>query len=117
MTETGPMLPDDVGHAGAVNFDMTNGSAGSGPIGLDPAQISEGLRPLMPRFTNCAAATSGHGHVGVRLRIRNTGSAIAAHVTGSPGEFITCVRRVIASAHFDHFNGPDAFANWGFDVD
>lgn len=117
MTETGPMLPDDVGRQGAVNYDMRNGTETSGPMGLDPSQISEGLRPLMSRFTNCAAATGAHGHVGVRLRIQNSGAPAAAHVTGAgPAEFVTCVRRVIASARFDRFNGPDAFATWGFDV-
>ncbi len=116
ITESGPMLPEDVGRAAAVNYDMRGGEP-SGPMGLDPSQIAEGLRPLMSRFTNCAAATGAHGHVGMRLRIASSGSPTAARVTGpGPAEFTTCVRRVIASARFDHFNGPDALASWGFDV-
>ncbi|MEI8254689.1 MAG: hypothetical protein WCJ30_03365 [Deltaproteobacteria bacterium] len=116
ITENGPMLPDDVGRAAAVNYDMREGVA-SGPMGIDPSQVAEGLRPLMSRFTTCAAATGAHGHIGIRLRIASNGSPTAAHVSGpGPAEFITCVRRVVASARFDHFNGPDAFASWGFDV-
>jgi hypothetical protein len=117
ITETGPMLSENVGSPGNVNYDMTGSTAG-GPMGLDASQISQGLRPLMGRFTNCAAATGAHGHVAVRLRIQNSGAPVAARVTGpGGGEFITCVRRVVASARFDRFNGPDAFATWGFDVD
>jgi hypothetical protein len=117
ITETGPMLPENVGSPGNQTLDMRGGDP-SGPMGLDPSQISEGLRPLMTRFTNCAAATGARGHVSVRLRIQNSGAPVAARVSGpGGGEFITCVRRVVASARFDRFNGPDAFASWGFDVD
>jgi hypothetical protein len=124
MTETGPMLPENVGSPGNVSYDMTNGG-GSGPTGLDDGQVARGLNPLLGRLSNCADATSDdqghgpHGRVSIRLRIHSNGSPVAARVSGGNGsaEFITCVRRVIASAHFASFNGPDVFASWGFDVD
>ena len=118
MTETGPMLSENVGTQANVNYDMREGSGGSGPMGLEPGQIAAGMHPLMSRLSNCAAATGGHGHVSVRLRIQSSGAPTAARVSGpGPAEFTTCVRRVIASARFEHFNGPDALASWGFDVD
>jgi hypothetical protein len=124
ITETGPMLPEDLGSRPQMNLDMTHESA-QGPMGLEPGQISSGLSPLMSRFQNCAAATSDgaghgpHGHVSVRMRIRGDGHPTAARVSGGsgPAEFTTCVRRVVAAARFDHFQGPDIFATWGFDVD
>lgn len=110
------MLPEDVGRAAAVNYDLRGGEP-SGSLGLDPPQVAAGLRPLMTRFTLCAAATGAHGHVGVRLRIAGNATPAAAHVSSpGPAEFTMCVRRVVASARFDHFNGPDTFASWGFDV-
>lgn len=123
ITETGPMLPEDLGSAPDVNYDM--GAGQTGPMGLEPAQISRGLNPLLSRLSVCADATTDdngrgpHGHITVRLRIHNDGRPVAARVSGGggPAEFITCARRVIASARFDHFSGPDAMATWGFDVD
>jgi outer membrane biosynthesis protein TonB len=124
MTETGPMLPEDLGRPASVTYDMTGGEPG-GPMGLDPGEVARGFRPLMGRLSNCAAATTDEsgrgprGRVTVRLRIRPDGTPAAARVSGGngPPEFITCVRRVVASARFAPFHGPDAFATWGFDVD
>ena len=119
------MLPEDLGPPPAVAYDLGAGSAAThGPAGLEPAQISHGMDPLLPRCGACAEATTDdqghgpHGRVTVRLRIRGDGRPIAARVSGGggPPEFITCVRRVVASARFDHFGGPDVFATWGFDV-
>lgn len=123
ITETGPMLPEDMGPAPEVNYDL--GAANDGPMGLEPSQISRGMNPLLGRLTTCAAATTDdngrgpHGHVTVRLRIHNDGRPMAARVSGGSGppEFITCCRRVVASARFASFRGPDVLANWGFDVD
>ncbi len=123
ITETGPMLPENLGPAPEVNYDM--GGAGEGPLGIAPEQVTRGMNPLMGRLGNCAAATTDdqgngpHGRVSVRLRIRNDGRPIAARVSGGggPPEFITCVRRVVASARFESFRGPDAMVGWGFDVD
>ena len=125
MTEAGPMLPEDVGRAGNIAYDMTTAGAPSGPMGLEPSQISRGLDPLLGRMSNCAAATAdsaghrAHGRVTVRLRIHPSGAPAAARVSGGGGsaEFVTCVRRVVASARFASFGGPDSFATWGFDVD
>lgn len=124
ITETGPMLPENVERPGGnVELDLT-GHGASGPMGLEPSQISAGLNPLLGRFQNCAAATSdeqGHGpsgRVSVRLRIRNDGTPVAARVSGGggPAEFLTCARRVVASARFASFSGPEVLASWGFDV-
>ncbi len=123
ITETGPMLPENLGPPPSMTLDM--GSESQGPMGLEPAQISRGLDPLLPRFGACAEATTDdqghgpHGRVTIRLRIRNDGQPIAARVSGGGGsaEFVTCVRRVTAASRFAHFNGPDVFATWGFDVD
>lgn len=123
ITETGPMLPEDLGPPPDVHYDL--GAGQNGPMGLEPAQISRGMNPLMGRLSVCADATTDdnghgpHGHVTVRLRIHNDGHPMAARVSGGggPPEFITCARRVVASARFDHFSGPDVMATWGFDVD
>jgi hypothetical protein len=123
ITETGPMLTDNLGPAPEVNYDMGAGS--EGPMGLSPEQVTRGMNPLMGRLGNCAAATTDdrgngpHGRVSVRLRIHNDGRPIAARVSGGggPPEFIPCVRRVVASARFDTFHGPDVMVGWGFDVD
>ncbi len=126
ITETGPLLPEDLGRPTNVSMDLTSPTGASqGPMGLEPSQISHGLNPLLGRFSRCADATSDdqghgpHGRVGVRLRIRNDGNPIAARVSGGGGsaEFVTCVRRVVAAARFNRFAGPDVFATWGFDVD
>ncbi len=124
MTETGPVLSEDLGPPPSQDFDMTRAAA-SGRMGLEPAQISRGLDPLLPRLANCAAATvddnghGAHGRVTVRLRIRPEGRPSAARVSGGGGssEFVLCVRRVVASARFASFEGPDVMATWGFDVD
>lgn len=121
--ESGPTLPEDLGPPPATSFDMTQGA--SGPMGLEPAQISRAMNPLMARFGACAEfatrddGSGPRGRVSVRLRIRNDGRPIAARVSGGGGgpEFVLCVRRVVAAARFDRFEGPDVFANWGFDVD
>ncbi|MFO0604851.1 MAG: hypothetical protein U0324_16840 [Polyangiales bacterium] len=123
ITETGPMLPENLGPAPEVTYDM--GGPGEGPMGLNESQVSRGLDPLLPRLGNCAAATTDddgrgpHGRVRVRLRIRNDGRPTAAQVSGGGGsaEFVTCVRRVVASARFASFRGPDVIVGWGFDVD
>ncbi len=123
ITETGPMLTENLGPAPEVNYDM--GAAAEGPMGLSPEQVTRGMNPLMGRLGNCAAATTDdrgngpHGRVSVRLRIHNDGRPIAARVSGGggPPEFIPCVRRVVASARFDSFHGPDVLVGWGFDVD
>jgi hypothetical protein len=81
------------------------------------------MNPLLGRLERCAAATGDdrgpRGRVSVRLRIRNDGAPLAARCTGGggPPEFLVCVRRVVASARFAPFRGPDVFASWGFDVD
>lgn len=123
ITETGPMLPEDLGPPPEVSYDM--GAGGEGPMGLTPSQVSRGLDPLMGRLGTCAAATTDdqgrgpHGRVGVRLRIRSDGRPAAARVSGGggPPEFVTCVRRVVASARFESFRGPDVIVSWGFDVE
>lgn len=123
ITETGPMLPEDLGPPPSQTMDM--GQASEGPLGLAPEQISHGFNPLLPRFGACAEATTDdqghgpHGRVAVRVRIRNDGRPIAARVSGGggPPEFTPCVRRVVAAARFDRFGGPDVMATWGFDVD
>jgi hypothetical protein len=123
MTETGPLLPEDLGPPPSTELDLTQGA--SGPMGLEPSQVRRGLDPLLGRLTACAAATADaagngpRGHVGVRLRVHGDGRPTAARVTGGGGvpEFVLCVRRVVASARFDRFAGPDVFATWGFDVD
>ncbi len=123
ITETGPMLTENIGPAPEVSYDMGAGS--EGPMGLSPEQVTRGMNPLMNRLGNCAAATTDergvgpHGRVSVRLRIHNDGRPIAARVSGGggPPEFIPCVRRVVASARFDTFHGPDVIVGWGFDVD
>lgn len=124
MPETGPTLTEDLGPPPSASFDMTQ-SQGEGPIGMDPHAVSRGLDPLLPRFSACAAFATDdqgrgpHGRVTVRLRIRNDGQPLAARVSGGGGssDFVLCVRRVVASARFSRFNGPDAMASWGFDVD
>lgn len=124
MTETGPMLPEDLGPPPERTLDL--GAAGSGlPEGLEPRQVSRGLDPLLPRLSTCAGATTDdnghgpHGHVTVRLRVRNDGRPVAARVSGGGGPplFTVCVRRVVASARFDRFGGVDVFVTWGFDID
>lgn len=123
ITETGPVLPEDIGPAPAQTLDMTAGD--QGPIGLSESAVRRALDPLLGRMANCAAATTDengrgpHGHVSIRIRVRHDGQPIAARVSGGggPAEFITCVRRVVASARFAAFRGPDAIVNWGFDID
>jgi hypothetical protein len=125
ITESGPMLTEAVGRPSGATYDMTHASAASGPMGLEPSQIARGMNPLLGRLSRCADATSddqGHGprgRVSIRLRIHANGSPAAAQVSGGGGsaDFVTCVRRVVASARFDSFAGPDVFATWGFDVD
>jgi hypothetical protein len=124
VTETGPVLPEDLGPPPSQELDMTQGGA-TGPMGLEPSQIRRAMDPLLPRMSACAEATTDEsgrgprGRVGVRLRVHGDGRPVAARVSGGGGtaEFVTCVRRVVASARFDHFAGPDVFATWGFDVD
>jgi len=124
VTETGPVLPEDLGPPPSQELDMTQGGAG-GPMGLEPSQIRRAMDPLLPRMSACAEATTDEsgrgprGRVGVRLRVHGDGRPVAARVSGGGGtaEFVMCVRRVVASARFDHFAGPDVFATWGFDVD
>jgi hypothetical protein len=124
ITETGPMLPEDLGRPPEVQLDMTGGEA-SGPMGIDPAAVSRGFAPLLGRLQRCAEGSADeqgnmpHGRITVRLRIRADGTPLAARVSGGggPAVFIPCVRRVVASARFAPFRGPDAFATWGFDVD
>jgi hypothetical protein len=124
ITETGPMLPENIGPPPAQTLDMT-GSGGEGPIGLGENDVNRALNPLLGRMGNCAAATTDddgrgpHGRVSIRVRVRNDGRPIAARVTGGGGssEFITCVRRVVASARFTAFRGSDSIVGWGFDVD
>lgn len=121
--ESGPTLPEDLGPPPAATFDMTQG--GGGAMGLEPAQITRGMNPLMPRFGACAEFATGddgsgpRGRVSVRMRIRNDGRPTAARVSGGNGgsDFTLCVRRVVAAARFERFEGPDIFATWGFDVD
>lgn len=121
--EAGPTLPEDLGPPPSTTFDMAQG--GGGAVGLEPAQISRGMNPLMARFGACAEFATGddgsgpRGRVSVRMRIRNDGRPSAARVSGGGGgaEFTLCVRRVVAAARFDRFEGPDIFATWGFDVD
>jgi hypothetical protein len=104
-------------------MDLTAGA--EGPLGLDETAVSRALNPLLGRLGNCAAATSTDdgrgpsGRVSIRMRVRNDGAPIAARVSGGggPAEFVTCVRRVVASARFRPFRGPDAMIGWGFDVD
>jgi hypothetical protein len=123
ITETGPMLPENIGPAPEQTLDMTGGS--EGPIGLSENAVSRALNPLLGRMGNCAAATTDddgrgpHGRVSIRIRVRNDGQPIAARVSGGggPPEFITCVRRVVASARFSAFRGSDSIVGWGFDVD
>jgi hypothetical protein len=122
ITETGPMLPENLGPAPEQTLDMTGG--GEGPIGLEESDVSRGLNPLLGRFSNCAAATSDDNHgprgrVTVRVRVRNDGRPTAARVSGGggPAEFVTCARRVVASARFRSFRGSDVIVGWGFDVD
>jgi hypothetical protein len=121
--ESGPTLPEDLGPPPATTFDMTQ--ANDGPMGLEPAQVSRALNPLLPRFAACAEfatrddGSGPRGRVNLRLRVRPDGSPAAARVAGGNGgpEFVLCVRRVAASARFAHFGGPDVFVTWGFDVD
>jgi hypothetical protein len=123
ITETGPMLPEDLGRPPGATLDLTRNVRG--PLGLDPAQVTHGMNPLLGRLGACAEATTddqGHGprgRVTVRLRVRPSGVPAAARVMGSGGrpEFIACVRRVVASARFPAFEGPDVFATWGFEID
>lgn len=123
MTETGPTLPEDMGPPPSMELDLTQN--GGAPMGLEPAQVRRAMEPLIPRLTSCAAATtdeSGHGprgRVAVRLRVHGDGRPMAARVSGGggTGEFVLCVRRVVASARFERFAGPDVFVTWGFDVD
>jgi hypothetical protein len=99
--------------------------ASEGPIGISESQVTRRMNPLMDRLGRCAAATTDdhgngpHGRVSVRLRIHNDGRPMAARVSGGGGtsEFMICVRRVVASARFESFRGPDAMVTWGFDVD
>lgn len=124
ITETGPLLPEDLGRAPNIEYDM-NAGAGEGPMGLDEGQIARAMNPLLGRLGTCAEATTDdqgrgpRGRVTVRLRIRPDGTPAAARVSGGggPPEFVTCVRRVVASARFPRFQGPDVMATWGFDVD
>ncbi len=124
ITETGPMLPDNLGPPPQQTLDMT-GSGGEGQIGLEERDVNRALNPLLSRMGNCAAATTDddgrgpHGRVAIRVRVRNDGRPTAARVTGGggPAEFTTCVRRVVASARFTAFRGSDVIVGWGFDVD
>lgn len=123
MTETGPTLPEDLGPPPSQELDLTQNA--TGPMGLEPSQVRRSMDPLLPRLSNCAAATTDEsgrgprGRVGVRIRVHGDGRPTAARVSGGGGtpEFVLCVRRVVASARFDHFGGPDVFVTWGFDVD
>ncbi|MBL8600995.1 MAG: hypothetical protein JNK72_03630 [Myxococcales bacterium] len=124
VTETGPMLPENLGPPPAQTLDF-GAANGDGPQGLEPAQVRRAMEPLLGRCGACVEATrsddgrSPRGRVSVRLRVRNDGRPLAAQVSGGGGtaEFVTCVRRVVASARFDRFSGPDVFVTWGFDVD
>lgn len=124
ITETGPMLPENLGPAPEQTLDMT-GSGGEGPIGLSENDVNRALNPLLSRMGNCAAATTDddgrgpHGRVAIRVRVSNNGRPTAARVSGGggPAEFTTCVRRVVASARFTAFRGSDVIVGWGFDVD
>src|SRR5439155_23923452 len=110
ITETGPMLSEDLGRPSDATLDLTRG--GSGPMGLEPVQISRGMDPLLGRLSVCADATTDeqgrgpHGRVTVRLRIRPNGTPVAARVGGGGGgsDFVACVRRVVASARFPSFS-------------
>jgi hypothetical protein len=121
--ESRPPLPTDLGPPPSSSFDMTQ--MNNGPLGLEPDEITRGMNPLMSRFVACAewgAQADGaapRGHVSVRMRVRNDGRPSAARVSGGGGgaEFTLCVRRVVAAAHFARFEGPEVFANWGFDID
>lgn len=118
ITERGPMLPEDVGSAPSMSMDLTQNN--DGPLGIEPSQVSRGMDPLMGRLQVCAAATDAQGRTSVRLRIRNDGTPTAARVSlsgSASSEFVPCVRRVIASARFGRFNGPDALVSWSFSVD
>lgn len=123
MVETGPVLTEDLGPPPSMELDMTQGT--QGPMGLETGQIRRAMDPLLPRMAACAEATAdanGHGprgRVNVRMRVHGDGRPVAARVSGGggTGEFVICVRRVVASARFDRFAGPDVFATWGFDVD
>lgn len=117
------MLPEELGPPPEVSYDMN--TAGEGPLGPTEAQVRRAFEPLLPRLGNCAAATTDdqghgpHGRVRVRMRVRNDGRPVAAQVSGGggPAAFVTCVRRVLASARFEPFRGPDAIVGWAFDVD
>lgn len=123
MTETGPVLSENLGPPVQQSLDMTGNT--QGPMGMDERAVSRGLNPLLPRLGNCAAATAdshghgAHGRVSVRMRVTPSGRPIAARVSGGGGsaEFVLCVRRVFASARFGAFNGADAIVGWGFDID
>jgi len=124
ITETGPMLTENLGPPPSQTIDLTT-TGGDGPIGLDESAVSRALNPLLGRLGNCAAATTDddgrgpHGRVGIRMRVGNNGRPMAARVSGGGGssEFVTCVRRVVASARFTTFRGPEQIIGWGFDVD
>ncbi|MBL8681200.1 MAG: hypothetical protein JNK05_18630 [Myxococcales bacterium] len=124
ITETGPMLTENLGPPPSQTMDLTT-TGGDGPMGLDESAVSRALNPLLGRLGNCAAATTDddgrgpHGRVSIRVRVANSGRPIAARVSGGggPAEFTTCVRRVIASARFSSFRGPEQIIGWGFDVD
>lgn len=112
------MLPEELGPAPSMQLDLSQSN--EGPLGIEPAQVSRGMDPLMNRLQVCAAATDARGRVSVRMRIRPDGVPTAARVSlsgGADGEFIPCVRRVVASARFSRFNGPDAIVSWGFSID
>jgi hypothetical protein len=123
ITESGPMLPEDLGPPPQQSMDFTSG--GAGPVGLSERDVSRALEPLLTRLGSCAAATTDddgrgpHGRVSIRMRVRNDGRPLAARVTGGggPRDFVHCVRRVVASARFPAFRGADEIIGWGFDVD
>lgn len=123
--ENGPMLSENLGPPPETHFDLTEApSADPRPMGLTPGQVTRAMNPLLSRCQGCAAyvmslGAEPHGRVTARIRVRNDGHPIAARVTGGGGDprFITCVRRVVASARFTAFAGPEVFTTWGFDVD
>jgi hypothetical protein len=117
------MLPENLGPAPQQTIDFS--ATGDGPIGLDETAVSRALNPLLSRFSACVSATTDdngrgpHGHISVRMRVRNDGHPTAARVSsgGAGSDFVNCARRVAASARFRPFRGSDVLIGWGFDVD
>ncbi len=117
------MLTENIGSAPQQTIDFSSGG-GDGPIGLDETAVARTLNPLISRFSNCVSATTDdngrgpHGHISVRMRVRNDGQPIAARVGSGGGgtDFVNCARRVAASARFRSFRGGDVIIGWGFDV-